>query len=131
MSADLERLLARVGLGDQEIVQVDAELAGIDRIERMLRVDEGADAALLLGLGDGVQGQRRLARRFRPVDLDDAAAGQTADAERDVEAERTRRDGFDFHRLLALAEPHDRALAEGALDLRERRVESFRFFFIH
>ena len=128
---DLERLLARVGLGDQEIVQVDPELAGIDRIERMLRVDEGADAALLLGLGDGVQGQRRLARGFRPVDLDDAAAGQAADAERDVEAERTRRDGLDFNRLLALAEPHDRALAEGALDLRERRVESFRLVFIH
>ena len=131
VSADLERLLAGVGLRDQEIVEVDAELAGIGRIERMLGIDEGADAALLLGLGDGVQGQRRLARRFRPVDLDDAAARQAADAERDVEPERAGRDGLDLHRLLALAEPHDRALAEGALDLRERRVESFRLVFIH
>ena len=37
---------------------------------------------------------------------------------------------IDFNRLLALAEPHDRALAEGTLDLGERRVESFGFFFI-
>jgi hypothetical protein len=41
----------------------------------MLGIDEGADAALLLGFGDGVQRQRRLARGFRPVDLDDAARG--------------------------------------------------------
>ncbi len=97
----------------------------------MFRVHEGANAALLLGFGDGVQGERRLTGGFRPVDLDDAAAGQTADAERDVEAERTRRNGLDFHGLLAFAEPHDRAFAEGALDLGQRRVESFRFIFIH
>jgi hypothetical protein len=34
-------------------------------------VDEGADAALLLGFGDGLQRKRRLARAFRAVDLDD------------------------------------------------------------
>jgi hypothetical protein len=95
---DLERLLAGVGLGDQQIVQVDAELAGIDRVERVLGVDEGADAALLLRLGDGVQRERRLARGFRPVDLDDAPARQAADAERDVEAERARRNRLDLDR---------------------------------
>ena len=62
---DLERLLAGVGLRNQEIVEIDAELAGIDRIERMFGVDEGADAALLLRLGDDMQRQRRLARGFR------------------------------------------------------------------
>ena len=81
-------------------VDIDAELAGIDRVERMLGIDEGADAALLLRLGDGVQRQRRLARAFRPVDLDDAAARQAADAERDVEAERAGRDGLDLDHLL-------------------------------
>ena len=58
---DLQRLLAGIGLRDQQVVDIDAELAGIDRIERMLRVDEGADAAALLRLGDGVQRERRLA----------------------------------------------------------------------
>ena len=59
--ADLERLLAGVGLRDQQVFQIDAELAGIDRVERMFGIDEGADAALLLRFGDRVQRQRRLA----------------------------------------------------------------------
>ena len=127
---DLERLLAGVGLRDQEVVEVDAELARINRVERVLGVDEGADAALLLRLGDGVQRERGLARGFRPVDLDHPAARQPADAERDVEPERAGRDRLDLDRLLALAEPHDRALAEGALDLRQRRVDRLRLVLI-
>src|SRR5271168_2936454 len=70
-----------------------------------------------------MQRQRGLARGFRAVNFDDAAARQAADAERDVEAERTGRNRLDLHRLLVLAQAHDRALAERALDLRERRVE--------
>jgi len=70
-----------------------------------------------------VQRQRRLARGFRAVNLDHAAARQAADAQGDVEAERARRDGLDFHRLLVLAQAHDRALAKGAFDLRQRCVE--------
>ena len=37
---DLERLLAGVGLRDQQVLDLDAELLGIGRIERMLGVDE-------------------------------------------------------------------------------------------
>ena len=62
---DLERLLAGVGLRDQQLVDVDAELSGVAGIERVLGVDEGADAARLLRLGDAVQGERGLARGFR------------------------------------------------------------------
>ncbi len=120
---DLERLLAGIGLRDQQLVDIDAELRGIDRVERMLRVDEGAGAALLLRLRDRVQRQRGLAGGFRPVDLDDAAAGEAADAKRDVQRQRARRDDLGGIDRLALAEAHDRALAEGALDLAERRVE--------
>ena len=50
-----------------------------------------------------VQRQRRLARGFRPVDLDDAALGQAADAERDVEPERAGRDRLDVDRLVVRA----------------------------
>ena len=66
---DLQRLLARVRLGDQQLVDVDAELLGVDRVERVLGVDEGGDAAQLLRLRDHVQGQRGLAGGLRPVDL--------------------------------------------------------------
>ena len=119
---DLQRLLAGVGLRDDEIVDVDAQLAGVDRIERMLGVDEGGDAAGLLRLGDRVQRQRRLARAFRPVNLDHPAARQAADAQRDVEPEAAGRDRLDLDRL-ARAQAHRAALAEGAVDLGQSGVE--------
>ncbi len=117
---DFERLLAGVRLRNQQFVDIDAELAGIDRVERVLDVDEGADAAGLLGFGNGVQRQRGLAGRFRPVNLDHPAARQAADAERNIEPERAGGDRLDIHRFVVLAELHDRALAELALDLGER-----------
>ena len=89
----------------------------------MLGVDKGAGAAAALRFGDDVQGQSGLARAFRAIDLDDPAARQAADAERDVEAERARRDDVDVGSRLARAELHDRAFAESPLDLAERRVQ--------
>jgi hypothetical protein len=70
-----------------------------------------------------VERERRLAGALRPVDLDDAPARQAADAQRYVEAERAGGDDLDLGPLAAVAEPHDRALAERALDLRDRRVQ--------
>src|SRR5690606_7355207 len=87
--------------------------------QRMLGIDEGAGAALLLGFGDAVQGDGGLARAFRAVDLDDAAARKAADAQRDIEPERAGRDRLDLD-ALAGAELHHRSLAEGALHLRKR-----------
>ncbi|MNW03494.1 hypothetical protein D3C71_1994370 [compost metagenome] len=88
----------------------------------MLGVDEGGHAALLLNLGHGVQGQGRLARGFGAKHLDHPPNRQTADAERHVQAQRTGRDAFDFIHLPGLAELHHRALAKGAIDLRDRRL---------
>ena len=64
---------------------------------------------------------------FRPVDFHHPAARQAADAERDVEPERAGGNGLDIHGLVVLAEPHDRALAELALDLAQRGGKGFRF----
>src|SRR5205085_10918711 len=90
----------------------------------MLGVDEGADAAAPLGLGDHVVDERRLARRLRAEDLDDAAAWQAADPEREVERERAGRDRADRDGG-AIVHLHDRALAELTLDLAERNVACF------
>src|ERR1700735_2466325 len=120
---DFKRLLASVGLGNQGIVEVDAEFACIDRIERMFGVNKGANSALLLRFRDHMQRERRLARGFWSINLDYPAARQAADAERDVEAERPRRHCLDFDRLLVLAQAHDRALAERPFDLRQGGVE--------
>src|SRR3546814_6388951 len=49
-------------------------------------------AAVLLRLGDDVECERRLARAFGAVDLDHAAARQTADAQSDVEPEAAGRE---------------------------------------
>jgi hypothetical protein len=67
--------------------------------------------------------QRRLAGGLRPEDLDDAAARAAADAERDVQRQRARGNGLDLHLGALVAHAHDGALAELALDLRERPLQ--------
>ncbi len=57
---DLQGLLAGIGLRHDQVVDVDAQLAGIARVERMLGVDKGRRTAGLLGFGDHVQGDRGL-----------------------------------------------------------------------
>src|SRR3989442_7939128 len=121
---DLERLLAGVGLRDQQLVDVDAELPGVRGIKRVLGIDERGDAAQALRFGDDVQRQRRLAGRFRPVDLADASTRQAADAERGIETERARGNDPDLLERAGGAEPHDSALTELPLDLGDREVES-------
>ena len=91
--ADLERLLAGVGLGDEQILDVDAELLGVVDVERMLGIDVGGDAAGLLHVGREVEGERGLAGRLRSVDLGDAAAGNPADAGGGVEVDGAGGDG--------------------------------------
>jgi hypothetical protein len=54
----------------------------------MLRVHERRHAASLLRLGNHLQRQSGLAGRFGSEDLNHAAAGQPADAERVVDADR-------------------------------------------
>ena len=43
---DVERVLATVGLGDEKVVEIHADGAGEFRVERVLDVDEGGEAAL-------------------------------------------------------------------------------------
>ena len=119
---DLQGLLAGVGLRHNELVDVDAQFLGVRGIKRMLGIDECGAAADFLGFGDGVQSERRLARALGAVNLDHPPTREAADAQRDIEAEAAGGGRVDLH-LLAAAEPHRRALAEGPVDLRERRLE--------
>ena len=59
---NLERLLARIGLGNEHLVDVDTEARGIHRVERMLGVDEGDHTAHRLGFGENLEGKGCLAR---------------------------------------------------------------------
>ena len=87
----------------------------------------------LLRLADHRQREGGLARRLRAEDLDHAAAREAADADRRVDRERA--GGDELHRQdLARPEPHDRALAELPLDLRQGafdRLEPLRFHVRH
>ena len=118
---DLQGHLAGVRLGDQQVLDVDAQGGGIDRIEGMLGVDEGGHATPLLHLGDGVQGEGGLTGALRPVDLHHPALGVAA-AQGQIEGEGTGGDGFHPH-AGGIAQPHDRALAEIALDLVEHQAQ--------
>jgi hypothetical protein len=88
----------------------------------MLGVDEGGDPARALCVGDRMQRHGGLPAALGPVYLDDPAAGQASDTQRDIQRDRPGRDHL--NRLPALvAEPHDRASAELPLDLGERGLQ--------
>src|SRR4051812_49960256 len=88
----------------------------------MLGVYESTHTASLLRLGDDMERQSGLARTFRAVDLDDTALRHAADAESDVEPERPGGDRLHGRYLAAAAELHDRAVAEGTVELRHSSI---------
>ena len=121
---DIQRILAAVRLGNQQIFNVDADLLRVTGVDRMLGVDDRAPAALRLRIGDDMQTERGFSARFGSENLDDAAGRNTSDAERKVERERTRAD--DRNILLGrarIAEAHDRPFAETLLDLADRNLK--------
>src|SRR5690606_6635906 len=71
------------------------------------------------------------ARRFGPVDLDDAPARQPTDAEREIEPERAGRHDLDVARCNGIAEPHHGALAKLLLDLTQRCRKGFLAVLVH
>ena len=128
---DLECLIARVGLRDQQFVDVDPELLGVGGIECVLGVDEGTGTAVLLTLGDDLQHHGGLARRFRAIDLHDPPAGQPAYSQRHIQRQGTRGNhGYVAHGGV-VAHAHDGALAELLLDLAERCVQRLFAILIH
>ena len=128
---NFQRLFAVIRLRDQQIVHIHAQLSRVDGIERVFGIDERRHAAELLRFGDHVQRQRRLAARFRAVDFDHAAARESADAERGVNRNRAGGDYADRHQHVAVAQPHDGALAVILFNLRDRHFQIFSFFVVH
>ena len=120
---DLEPLLTRVGLGDEEVIDVDADSLRVGGVHGVLRVDEGTDASASLRLRDHVVDESRLAGGFRAEDLDDPAARKPSDPEGEIESERARRNGPDRDGCMVV-HLHHGALAELALDLAESDVQS-------
>ena len=114
---NFKRLLTSVRLGNQQFVNVHAKLARIDRVKRVFGIDKRTIAAVLLRLSHRMQRQRRLARGFGAIDLDDPALGESPDAKPDIEPERSGRDRLNIDHRLALAKLHHRALAKRLFNL--------------
>ena len=68
---------------------------------------------------------------FRAVDLNYPAAWHAADPESNIEPQGTGRNGLHVFDNAALAELHDRALAELFLDLTYREVDCLFTIYIH
>ena len=128
---DLQGLLAGVRLGDQQFVHVDAQAFGVDRVQGVLGIDEGAGTALLLGLGDDVQGEGSLARGLGPVDFHHPALGHATHAEGDIQAQGTGGDDFHIAHHAGIAHAHDRALAKLLLDLAQGGGQGLLAVFVH
>ena len=116
---DLKRLLSGVRLRQEEMIEIDAQCAGVRGVERVLGVDERCDPIAPLHLSDHVKRDRRLPARLGAEDLNDPAARHPADAECDVQCERPGRHGLHFEDLRTVAEPHDGPFSIGLLDLLE------------
>ena len=107
----VERLLAAVGLGEVQGLDVHPKRGRQPRVQRVLRVDEGRDPARPLGLRDRIEGDRRLSRALRPEYLHDAPLGVAPDAKRDVQRQDAR--GNYLHvRPRVVAQTHDGSLPE-------------------
>ena len=115
----------RVGLRDEQIVDVHAQFLGVAGVESVLGVDKGRQAAVPLRLGDDLQGDGGLARGLRAEDLGDAAAGNAAHAESRVEADGSGGDDGDGQQRLAGPEPHNRPLPELFFDLCKGKFYGF------
>src|SRR5271165_420678 len=128
---NFERLLAVVGLGDEQVVDIDAEFAGVDGIERVFRVDERRLSAELLRFCDHVQGHGGFAAGFRAINLDYATARESANTQRGVNGEASAGDYADRHQHVAAAQPHDGSFTVRLFNLGYRCFEKFRFVVSH
>src|ERR1035437_10267447 len=90
---------------------------------RSTDLDERGQAAGLLGAGDHVQHQRRLARGFGAKDLDDSAPRDAAHAQRKVHRQGAGRNDLDLSQGTGVAEAHDTAVAVGFGDGRNGGIE--------
>ena len=76
-----ESLFAVVRLRNPKVGHVYTKFFGIETVEGVLGIDKGGNAASLLRLGNGVDGECGFTRRLGAINLDDAAAGIASHAQ--------------------------------------------------
>ena len=121
-------MLAGVGLADEQILQIDAQVLRILDVQRVLGIDKGTLAAQLLHFRNDLQRQRGFARRLGAVNLNHPAARQAAHAQRHVQPQRAGGDDLDVLNHLAFAQAHHGAFAKLFFDLCQGGSQGFGFF---
>jgi hypothetical protein len=111
-----------------EISQVHAEFLSVLHVQRVLSVNEGALAALLLHFGNHLQRERGFAAGFWAIDFHHTAARQAAHAQRHIQTQGAGGDDLNVFNLLAFAQFHDRAFAKLLFNLRQGRLQGLGFF---
>ena len=91
----------------------------------MFGIDEGRNALRFLGAGNHVKSKGCLAAGFRAVEFDDSSSGHALASQGQVEREGAGSDAFDLV-CRGVGEFHDRAGAEGLLNLSDGVVEHTR-----
>ena len=119
------------GCDTSKIVDLDAQFLRVDGIERVLRVHERRRAAVPLRRGNDGQRERGLARGLGPEYLDHPAARNAADAQRDVETQRSGRDRLHLVGGARVAQAHDGAFAKLFFDLAQRGRQSLLAILFH
>lgn len=120
--ADAEGFLARAGLGDEEVIEIDTEALGVGGIQGVLDINESGEPAAFLGLGHDGQRERGFSGGFRPVNFHDASPGKASDAQGAVDEEIAGGDDFHFG-MRIVAEAHDGTLAIIFGDLLDGQIE--------
>src|SRR5580698_9505625 len=120
MSPSSSALGTRAATESTTMMSTLLERISVCAISRACSPLSGGDAAEFLGFGYDLQSERGFTAGFRAVDFDDAAAGETADAQREVERQAAGRNDADRHQHVAVAQAHDRTLAVVLFDLRNR-----------
>jgi hypothetical protein len=104
-------LFTGIWLGNQQAFDIHAAALSVGRIQGMLHIDVCAGAALALRFCDDVLADGRFSGRFRAVNFGDAAAGDAADTQGNIQGECPC--GNDFHsQVLGFAQAHDCAISE-------------------
>ena len=84
---NFECLFPSIGLRYQEGIGVNAEFGSIDRIECMFSINKRRDTARFLHIRYSMQSDSGLTRRFRTINFNHTAAGQSADTESSIQSD--------------------------------------------
>ena len=126
---NFQRLLTGVRLRTQQVVDIHTQLAGINRVQRVLGIDKRTGFTFALCRGDHLQRQGSFTGGLWPVDFYDTAHRQTASAQRDIQRKRTGGDGFHIHGTV-FTQAHDGAFTELLFDLAQCCRQRFLFVFV-